>query len=85
MWQMGHITGTGCQFSAMLAAFLAANPEEPLKAAAAAVCMMGLAGELAGSGIAGVAVISAIFAQKDIEAAAKKLCLSTRQLLDSHL
>lgn len=41
--------------------------------------------QLAGSGIAGVAVISAIFAQKDIEAAAKKLCLSTRQLLDSHL
>ncbi len=44
---MSSITGTGCQLSAMTAAFVAANPNEPLKAAAAAVCAMGLAGELA--------------------------------------
>lgn len=44
---MSSITGTGCQLSAMTAAFLAANPENPLEAAAAAVAAMGLAGEIA--------------------------------------
>ena len=43
---MSAITGTGCMLSALVAAFLVANPECPLEAAAAAVCMMGLAGEL---------------------------------------
>ena len=45
--EMGKITGTGCQLSGMMTAFLAANPKEKLKAAAAAVCAMGLAGEIA--------------------------------------
>lgn len=45
--EMGRITGTGCQLSAMITAFLAANPENRLEAAAAAVCAMGLAGEKA--------------------------------------
>lgn len=45
--EMGRITGTGCQLSGMMTAFLAANPKEKLKAAAAAVCAMGLAGEIA--------------------------------------
>lgn len=45
--EMGKITGTGCQLSGMAAAFLAANPENKLEAAAAAVCAMGLAGEIA--------------------------------------
>ena len=44
---MASVTGTGCQLSALVAAFIAANPAEPLKAAAAAVCAMGLAGEIA--------------------------------------
>ncbi|HIY18121.1 MAG TPA: hydroxyethylthiazole kinase [Candidatus Blautia avistercoris] len=44
--QMGKITGTGCQLSGMLAAFLAANRDHPLQAAAEAVCAMGAAGEL---------------------------------------
>lgn len=44
--EMSRITGTGCQLSALTAAFLGANPERPLEAAAAAVCAMGLAGEL---------------------------------------
>lgn len=44
--EMSKITGTGCQLSGMLAAFLVANPENPLEAAAAAVCTMGLAGEI---------------------------------------
>ena len=43
--EMGRITGTGCQLSAMLAAFVTANPEKVWEAAAAAVCAMGLAGE----------------------------------------
>lgn len=45
--EMSCITGTGCQLSGMMTAFLAANPKQPLKAAAAAVCCMGLAGEAA--------------------------------------
>lgn len=44
--EMGKITGTGCQLSGMMTAFLVANPEAPLEAAAAAVCTMGLAGEI---------------------------------------
>ena len=44
---MSDITGTGCQLSALTAAFVTANPEQPLEAAAAAVCAMGLAGEIA--------------------------------------
>ncbi len=43
--EMGRITGTGCQLSGMMTAFLVANPDAPLDAAAAAVCAMGLAGE----------------------------------------
>ncbi|MEE1312163.1 MAG: hydroxyethylthiazole kinase [Lachnospiraceae bacterium] len=45
--EMGKITGTGCQLSGMMTAFLTANRENPLEAAAAAVCTMGLAGEIA--------------------------------------
>lgn len=41
------VTGAGCQLSALTAAFLAANPEAPTEAAAAAVCMMGVCGEIA--------------------------------------
>lgn len=44
--EMGRITGTGCQLSGMMTAFLIANPENRLEAAAAAVCVMGLAGEI---------------------------------------
>ena len=40
--EMGAITGTGCQLSGMMTAFLCANAE----AAAAAVCAMGIAGEI---------------------------------------
>lgn len=45
--EMGRITGTGCQLSGMMTAFLAANPDNMLEAAAAAVCTMGYAGEVA--------------------------------------
>ena len=44
---MSSITGTGCQLSALTAAFITANPGNTLEAAAAAVCAMGLAGEIA--------------------------------------
>ena len=44
---MSAVTGTGCQLSVLTAAYVTANPEHPLEAAAAAVCAMGLAGEVA--------------------------------------
>lgn len=44
---MSSITGTGCQLSAITAAYVAANPKTPLEAAAAAVCLMGVCGEKA--------------------------------------
>lgn len=45
--EMGKITGTGCQLSGMMTAFVVANRDNALEAAAAAVCTMGLAGEIA--------------------------------------
>ena len=45
--EMGQITGTGCQLSAMMCAFITANEDNVLEAAAASVCLMGLAGEIA--------------------------------------
>ena len=47
--EMGQITGTGCQLSGMMTAFAAANPDKIFEACTAAVCAMGLAGELAHS------------------------------------
>lgn len=44
--EMGKITGTGCQLSGMMTAYVAANPDNKLEAAAAAVMVMGLAGEI---------------------------------------
>jgi hydroxyethylthiazole kinase len=44
--EMSRITGTGCQLSAIMTAFLIANPLNELEAAAAAVCALGLAGEI---------------------------------------
>ena len=49
---MRRVTGTGCQLSALTAAFAAASPDRPLEAAAAAVCAMGLCGEIAQSRLA---------------------------------
>ncbi len=45
--EMSAITGTGCQLSTLTAAFVTANPDKPLEAAAAAVSAMGLCGEIA--------------------------------------
>lgn len=44
--QMGKITGTGCQLSGLMTAYITANPKHMLDAAAAAVCVMGVAGEI---------------------------------------
>ncbi len=44
---MSSITGTGCQLSALTAAYVTANPDTPLTAVAAAVCAMGVCGEIA--------------------------------------
>ena len=50
--EMKSITGTGCQLSGMMCAFLSANPDNKLESAAMAVCTMGLAGEIAKSHLA---------------------------------
>ena len=44
---MRTVTGTGCQLSALTGAYVAASPDRPLAAALAAVCAMGLCGEIA--------------------------------------
>ena len=44
--EMKRITGTGCQLSGMITAFISSNPENKFEAAAAAVCTMGAAGEI---------------------------------------
>ena len=45
--EMGKITGTGCQLSGLMTAFMVANPDKMFEAATAAVCTMGYAGEVA--------------------------------------
>jgi hydroxyethylthiazole kinase len=45
--RMTRITGTGCMLSAITGAYCGAKPSQILHAAAAAVCAMGLAGEIA--------------------------------------
>lgn len=44
---MARITGSGCMLSAVVGAFVGANPDRLLEATAAAVCLMGLSGERA--------------------------------------
>ncbi len=44
---MSRITGSGCMLTALIGAYLAAHPERVLEATAAAVCAMGICGELA--------------------------------------
>ncbi len=44
---MSAVTGTGCMLSAIVAAYVTANPDATLEATAAAVCAMGLAGKIA--------------------------------------
>lgn len=44
---MSKITGTGCMLTCVIGAYIGANPDNILDATAAAVCAMGLSGELA--------------------------------------
>lgn len=44
---MAKVSGTGCMLTGLIAAFCGANSKNMLDATAAAVCMMGLSGELA--------------------------------------
>lgn len=44
---MGQVTGTGCMLSALIGAYVSASPDQALEATAAAVCAMGVCGELA--------------------------------------
>ncbi len=44
---MSRVTGTGCQLSALISAFVSVNRDKILNAAVAAVCAMGLCGEKA--------------------------------------
>lgn len=44
---MGRVSGTGCMLSSVLAAYVSVNKESLTKAALAAVCAMGLCGEIA--------------------------------------
>ena len=50
--QRCFVIRTGCQLSGMMTAFVVANPDRRLEAAAAAVCAMGLAGEIGWSRMA---------------------------------
>lgn len=45
--RMASVTGTGCMLSALICAFVAANPQDLVKATATAICAMGICGELA--------------------------------------
>jgi hydroxyethylthiazole kinase len=53
---MTRITGSGCMLSALVGAFVVANPEFVLEASAAAVANMGVAGQLAWERVAGSGV-----------------------------
>ena len=44
--EMSRITGTGCQLSGLATAYAVANLDNKTEAVAAAVCLMGLAGEI---------------------------------------
>lgn len=44
---MSRITGSGCMLSSLIGAFCGANPDNLLESTSAAVCAMGLCGELA--------------------------------------
>ncbi len=50
---MAKVTGLGCTASALIGAFLAVQPEQPLRAAVHAMGLMGLAGEIAAENACG--------------------------------
>ncbi|MCR5724888.1 MAG: hydroxyethylthiazole kinase [Treponema sp.] len=74
---MKDITGTGCQLSALTTAFVAANKEVKLEAAAMAVCTMGLSGEIGKTHLASYEG-NATYAQRIIDA----VSLMTDEILE---
>lgn len=44
---MAKITGTGCQLSGIMTAYVAANPQKIFEACVTATCLMGVCGEIA--------------------------------------
>ena len=58
---MSRITGTGCMLTTVIGSYCGANPEELLLATAAAVCCLGLCGELAYARVAADAAGTASF------------------------
>ncbi len=44
---MRFVTGSGCMLSCLIGSYVGASPENPLEASLAAVCAMGLCGEIA--------------------------------------
>ena len=76
--EMGQVTGTGCQLSALLAAALAAEGD-PLSAVTETVALMGVAGELAwsrmeeydGNATYRTRMIDSIYCMTDAELAAR--------------
>lgn len=44
---MSSVTGTGCQLSALITAYISANLDNKLEAVVAAICAMGVCGEIA--------------------------------------
>ncbi len=44
---MSKVTGTGCQLSSLITAYVSANPENSLEATVSAICAMGICGEKA--------------------------------------
>ncbi len=54
---MSKITGTGCMLSALTVAFVASNPDNKLEAVTAAVCAMGLCGEIAAKNATGTSTL----------------------------
>ncbi len=51
---MGKITGAGCMLTCLVGAFVTANPGKTLEATLAAVCAMGLAGQMAAGRMGGM-------------------------------
>lgn len=73
---MPKVTALGCSLTGVVAAFLAANPDEPFEATVAALAVYGIAGEMAGATTSGpgsfaVAFLDALHAITPAEADAR--------------
>ena len=84
--EMAKVTGTGCQLSALIGAYVASSPKDVAKASAAAVAVMGVAGELAwermartdGNATYGRRIIDAVYTMTAAEATARAKITETK-------